>query len=576
MVRVERLGNGHCRSTPIANFSARIVTDIVRDDGEEESRDFGMEAELGGRRLDFVVPAAEFGQMRWVLQKLGPQAIIYPGQRDHARAAIQALSDKIEHQRVLTHMGWMKQGSNWLYLHATGAMGKEGPVPSVRVELPATLQQYQLRRPKDGHEQVRAVRASLRLLALAPDQVTVPLLGAVYRAALGKADFSVFLAGRTGTFKTSLAALGQQHFGAAMDAHSLPTNFASTGNALECQSFHAKDAVLVVDDFAPTGRQDDSALQRVAERIFRAAGNHQGRNRMGGDGHLRQQKSPRGLILATGEEAPQGQSIRARLVIVEVNAGDVDRALLSECQRAGTDGRLVEAMGAFVAWVAGRYDETQLYLRNRVEEVRHQSPGCGVHARLPSALAEVRAGWEVFLQFARELGVIGPAESEELKTRCERALARTSAVQAKYQMGSDPALHFVALLRTALSCGRAHVADPRGKPPREATLWGWQQKQSSRVWIAQGARIGWVADTDLYLDPVASYQTAQEAAGADRLTVSEQRLRQRLRQKGLLASIDAGRGMVQVRRTLEGRPRQVLHFKGSDFVGSQASASYNR
>jgi hypothetical protein len=139
-------------------------------------------------------------------------------------------------------------------------------------------------------------------------------------------------------------------------------------------------------------------------------------------------------------------------------------------------------------------------------------------------------------------------------------------VQAKYQMASDPALRFVALLRTALSCGRAHVADPHGKPPREAMLWGWQQKESGRGWIAQGTGIGWIAGSDLYLDPKASYEIAQEAAGSERLRVSEQSLRQRLRQNGLLASIDAGRGMVQVRRTLEGRPRQVLHLRSSDLV----------
>jgi hypothetical protein len=280
--------------------------------------------------------------------------------------------------------------------------------------------------------------------------------------------------------------------------------------------------------------------------------------------------------LTKREEVPQGESIRARLLIVEVQAGDVVRTVLSECQRAGTEGRFVEAMGAFVAWVAGHYDQTQLYMRNRVEEVRRQSPGFGVHARLPSALAELQTGWEMFLQFVREVGVIGPAESEDLKTRCERALARTAAVQAKYQMGSDPALRFVALLRAALSCGRAHVADPRGKPPREATLWGWQQKQNGRGWIAQGTRIGWIAGNDLYLDPTVSYEAAQEMAGSKRLKVSEQSLRQRLRQNGLLASINAGRGMVQVRRTLEGRPRQVLHLRGNDFVGPGPSPPYNR
>ena len=55
----------------------------------------------------------------------------------------------------------------------------------------------------------------------------------------------MFLAGRTGTFKTTLAALCQQHFGADMDAGCLPANFASTANALESLAFAAKDALIV-------------------------------------------------------------------------------------------------------------------------------------------------------------------------------------------------------------------------------------------------------------------------------------------------------------------------------------------
>src|SRR5207302_2836950 len=84
--------------------------------------------------------------------------------------------------------------------------------------------------------------------------MTLPLLAAVYQAPLGKVNFSVFVAGQTGVIKSTLAALCQQHFGAAMDGSSLPANFASTGNALEWLTFYAKDALLVVDDFAPSGR----------------------------------------------------------------------------------------------------------------------------------------------------------------------------------------------------------------------------------------------------------------------------------------------------------------------------------
>jgi hypothetical protein len=74
-----------------------------------------------------------------------------------------------------------------------------------------------------------------------------------------------------------------------------------------------KDALLVVDDFVPTGGTGDGELQSTAERLFRGAGNHQGRSRMSGSGRLRTTQTPRALVLATGEEVPRGQSLRARI-----------------------------------------------------------------------------------------------------------------------------------------------------------------------------------------------------------------------------------------------------------------------
>jgi hypothetical protein len=253
MIRREQLNNGRGRVTAVANFSARIVRDLILDDDDGQSREFGVEAELEGQKLSFVVPAAEFSRMGWVLRQLGPQAIIYPGQLQHARAAIQCLSGSIPQERIFTHLGWKKHHGHWVYLHAAGAVGTQGTPGDVRVDLPASLQNYQVHPPADLVERGNAVCASLRCLSVAPDWISFPLLAAVYRAALGKADFSLFLTGQTGVLKSAVAALCQQHFGAAMDARGLPANFASTGNALQWLAFYAKDALLVVDDFAPTG-----------------------------------------------------------------------------------------------------------------------------------------------------------------------------------------------------------------------------------------------------------------------------------------------------------------------------------
>jgi len=445
MVRREELGNGLVRFTPLANFCARIVRDIVCDGDTEYRRDFCIEAELAGQRVTFVVPAAEFSGMNWVLRQLGPQAIIYPGQQQHARAAIQSLSGPIQQERVFTHLGWTKAEPDWVYLQAGGAVGPSRTLADYQVRLPAPLQHFRTYVPADRGELVRAVRSSLRLLSVAPDRITLPLLAAVYRAPFGSVDFSLFLTGHTGTFKTALAALCQQHFGATMDASHLPANFASTANALEELAFTAKDALLVVDDFAPTGGVGDNALYAVAERLFRAAGNHQGRGRMSSQRRLSGSRSPRALILATGEEVPRGHSLRARLLIVDVKPRDVDRGVLSECQRAANEGLFAAAMGAYLVWIAARHEQLQEWLRERVAELRSraQRDSALVHARLPTTLAELQSGWKIWLRFAIEIGAITSAEAKQLQQRFSKALQQVAANQARYHQASDPALRFL-------------------------------------------------------------------------------------------------------------------------------------
>src|SRR5712692_7605385 len=106
--------------------------------------------------------------------------------------------------------GWRKLEGRWAYLHGGGALGASLTVAGVETPLPAALAPFILPAPPTGAELRSAIRASLAVLDLAPDRVTVPTLGAVWRSILGAVDFSVFVYGATGRFKTALAALLQQ------------------------------------------------------------------------------------------------------------------------------------------------------------------------------------------------------------------------------------------------------------------------------------------------------------------------------------------------------------------------------
>ena len=69
--------------------------------------------------------------MNWPITKIGPRAIVFPHQKEHARAAIQALSENPHKKTVFTHIGWTDFGGQWIYLHARGAIGAYGNVPGL-------------------------------------------------------------------------------------------------------------------------------------------------------------------------------------------------------------------------------------------------------------------------------------------------------------------------------------------------------------------------------------------------------------------------------------------------------------
>jgi hypothetical protein len=273
-------------------------------------------------------------------------------------------------------------------------------------------------------------------------------------------------------------------------------------------------------------------------------------------------------VLATGEEVPQGASVRARMLIVEVGAGDVDVRVLSDCQELAAQGLLAESMGGYVRWLAGRLDQARQELRSRVAQLLGAAMH-GAHARTAGIIAELQAGFEQFLAFAAGAGALGHGEQKALASRCWRGLALAANLQARYQFAADPGLRYFALLRIALATGEAHVADRRGRMPAEPEAWGWQRRD--KRWAATGVRIGWLDGEELLLEPSVSYAVAQAMAGTDRIAISGQALRGRLHRQGLLVSVDSARETLKVRRQIEGALKHVLQVRTTDFRGPHAT-----
>jgi hypothetical protein len=555
----------------LTNFGALITADVAVDDGTEVRREFEISASVNGRDARFTVPAERFAGMSWVTEHLGASAIVRAGMgtKDHARAAIQYLSgEKIARRLVHAHTGWRKLPGGHGYLTASGALTARGLDTSVTVDI-GPLAGYSLPDVPALPALRQAIRASLAILEVAPDQVTVPLLGTVYRAPVPlPASCSAWLHGQSGTFKTSLCALAQQHFGESMGEGALPGNWTSTANNLEMQAFQLDGVVLVVDDYSPdVSRFEAQKRAAAAERLLRGAANHSARGRLRADGTMRPPKPARAQVLTSAEDLPPaGVSLRARVMICEVAPGAVSVPRLTAAQASADDGTLAVAMAGYARdWAIQLDSEPGLRerLKARLGELRDFARAQG-HPRTALNIASLALGWDQFILYAGRAGALTAAGREQLWQRAWKALVDIGADQARYSRDADPAMVYLRVLGSLIASGRAHLAGPRGDVPSPPERWGWtwEARGDNSDYRHNGERIGWTYGDDVYLDPEGSYKAACQFAEAARspLGLSKHGLHKLLAERGLLAS-RADPGHFTAKRDLDGKAgRRVLHL----------------
>lgn len=568
----------------LCNFTAKITEEVLIDDGGEEPRlTFIISGRLnnGNALPPIEVAASGFASMAWVNSSIwGSKPYVFAGTstKDHVRAAIQSLSDP-PRRTVYAHTGWRKIDGAWRYLHGGGALGADGNRADVEVNPGAGhMRNYRLPDPPHGEALQAAVRASLDLMSIAPGKTAIGalLLASIYRAptaSLHPIDHAAFLVGYTGSRKSELAALAMAHFGQGFNARSFPSNWTDTPGVMEQKAHAAADALIVIDDFKPTGTKADvDAMHKKAETIFRAAGNQAGRGRLSANLKQRGAFHPRGFILGTGEDLPRGQSLRARLTIAGIsrdandpNKGDVDLSLLTQLQGYARSGTLAAAMAGYLQWLAPQIDALKASLPETIRAERDRAAAAGLkgHSRAPSDYASLSAGINLFCRFVAECGALPPEEAEDAARHLNLALWGLLEDQNEHQAHQDDVTRFMALLASALNCGRCHVYDltgsnQRGAPLRAVTAraFGWKQDKDGE-WSAQGHKIGHARGEMVYLDGDAAFAAVAEYAKAQGGTIelTKQVLFTRLYERGLLPEVRRGKNgklNLQTRLQIDG------------------------
>lgn len=563
--------------TPVrlCHFSAEIVREVTKSDGLQTTRHFEICGRLStGEPLPSIeVAASDFDCLDWVAPSWGSKArvCVIPRVKDHIAAAIKERSEP-EVIQVHQHSGWASAGGQLIFLSSTGGIGPNGLDPQSLCELPGPLRDIALPDPIDPLL-LDIDKLLENLASLIKNDVALLLFGAVARAPLchfKPATCSLFLQGTSGSFKSAIAGVLQAFYGAKFDGAHLPANWSSTGNSLEKLCFLGKDIITVIDDFVPRGtRQEVAKSHANSERVFRGAANQAGRGRMNSKGDLQNAFVPRGVIISTGEDVPNGHSLQARLVIVNVARGAVDRSVLTNLQNLARSGTLAQVMSCFIHWLAGEGEEDRI--RDMVEiclECDRENVGSAGHTRTQDNLANLLMGLRVFLDFAVDQCNLDLERSKLFMDKAINAAQALLQLQASIDNESSDAQRFVDLVRAAIANGRAHVENATGGMPPNARALGWRAIDTGKGVRTDpmGARIGWVDNNSLYLDPNASLAVVKALASDldNHIGVSERSIAKSLREAGLLDRCEKGRNTFKV--SVGGARRSVYAFWLADVI----------
>jgi hypothetical protein len=528
----------------LANFQARIVEEIVEDNGIEQVHKYLIEGAQKERRLRLIeVPASTFQSMSWIY-KWGNRAVIEPGFmiKDYVRHAVQITSDP-KSTFCYTHTGWRNIEDKWVYLSSSGGIGG-----NVQVKLSEEIKRYALPFLAPENEK-EAIQVSLSFLDIGKKEITLPLFSILYLSVLTtllepQPNFSGYLYGESGCYKTTLALLLLSHFGSFQSANNL-SNFEDTANALMRRAFTLKDTLMVADDYHPTTRCHDSkSKETIAQRLIRSFANRTDRGRLNPDGSEKGRHKPRGMLLITGEDLVSVQSTLARALVIEIKKGDVDVEKMTELQK--NIELLPSAMFSFISWLKERIDDMSKTFPERFMALRTLAFNDNIHRRLPELSAFLQFSYEIILSWAVDKKVI--TEKDKITCMAESWDIFKDAIKEHSDrlQKEDPVEKFKDILSTLIAQGKVRLD---GKNNTESIMGS-----------GMGELIGYHDEDFLYLIPSAIWKSVQVFCrdSNTHFPVSKNTLYQMLRNRGLI-EVQGSRNVVQVKIRETNRRFLKLH-----------------
>jgi len=464
---MEQIVKGTPVNKKLCNFVAWISAEVIQHDGINTATFVTVTGiHASGRKLPEVpVLLSRLGYFEW-LDQWGADCILEVGNkvREHIHKAIQETVFHAERRQEFVVTGWKKINGNLEFLMPGNS--------KLAVNLPAKLGGYALT-GACSDEDVK-ILASLLECKLVPPNILYPLLAYIFLSPLIEflrhggcvPKFVLFLVGKTGSRKSTLAALMLSFFG-RFTATELPLSFRDTPNSIVHYAFSLKDVPTVIDDFHPADNQEGKKLTATAQSIMRSYGDRQGRGRLKADSSPMESRPPQGNAIITGEYPPDiGESGTARYLALELRESDVDLKVLSHFQKEAAKGKFQNCTYGFIQFLKETFlrdDETTVNFEKTLASVFEGrrdlflNSGIRCHGRVPEIVAHLELSMKILLMFLESRNALPAERCEEISDEFTHILYRIASRQAESIAQDKPTHIFIRKLYALIQSGQALI-----------------------------------------------------------------------------------------------------------------------
>ena len=193
----------------------------------------------------------------------------------------------------------------------------------------------------------------------------------------------------------------------------------STGAGLEAGFSMYKDAVMLIDDLAPTiDSAEQRAMHQNLELLVRCFGDGTGKKRnldfLSPEIKVNQYQAQGGAII-TGEFITGVESSLARCLILSISEGDVDKTLLKALQ--DDDSWLASFMFGFLSFVSSNYDKVKERIRELIEIFKAEPHATYSNLRYSEYRVQLKVAVEILIDFGLATSEIDLAQALLIRNR---------------------------------------------------------------------------------------------------------------------------------------------------------------